>query len=1066
MRLYKKYSLRFNCAIRPETLGKRKPISEVACFLWMALVLCAVSACAEVSLPVINTSNVVNITSAPYGAVGDGVTTNTAAIQAAINAAAAGGTTNGLSGGTVEIPAPGIYLCGPITLQNNVNLQIDAGATLQMLPFGEYPVTWYTNGSDVYFIANNNFISGSNLHDIEISGSGSIDGQGEPWWPWAYTNGAVRPIMIRLSDCDRELIQNVTLSNSPMFHISISGSRAANTTVRSVTIRAPSSSANPPSHNTDACDVDGTNILVENCNISVGDDDFTCGGGTSDVLLTNNTYGTGHGVSIGSYTDGGVSNITVINCTFDGTENGVRIKSDDGRGGLVQNIHYYNLGMINVHFPIQIYAYYNEVGTPSGITPAVAAAQPVASVTSTTPIYRDITFSNITATSVSGYPIGLIWARTEAPATNIVFDKVNITGDRNFCLYNVNGAKFIDCNLHPSSSTTTFAMFNAQAVITNSASPGQLFTFDGLTTNGYGNSLALYNAQGSLKNTNAFGSGPLTLSASTFTVSNNLSLLPNTVLNFTLGANAATLAVVGNLMLGGTVNLAAGNGFGIGTYTIMTYTGILGGSLPALGTVPAGYTYSFDTNTIGQVKLTVAPVATQPPPAPTNLVATAGSNSVTLTWSPATTATRYNVKRALVSGGENTTNAIVGSTRYTDTQVTNGTTYYYVVSAVNAIGESPDSAEVSTTPRKPTFIVVTTNVFADDFSGSTLNSTSPTAPTPAGTSYETLSSKTWNPTPSIGAGHLEFGINATSSGVIEEQARFANPVTLASIGDSVSLVVAFTNTAGLLTGSGAMGFGLYQSGQNFPVPGGLNGTATTGSSANAIGNAQTWVGYVGQIADTGGDCQIMTRPAQTIGTLYNNDEDLVTSGSGSSSYIYPSGATVGTASSAPSVTLAAGDPYTDVLSIMLTATNVLVITNSLYSGTGTNGLLLSQFGGVASGATYLTNTFDALAVGWRETGSQPTAMDINRIAVNASSMVTLTNSVALNSTNLVFQVIGNQLELSWPGNHLGWTLQTNAVALAATNAWFAYPGSASVTNVNIPINATTTNVFFRLIYYP
>jgi len=77
-----------------------------------------------------------------------------------------------------------------------------------------------------------------------------------------------------------------------------------------------------PSHNTDACDVSGTKILIENCDISTGDDDYTCGGGTHDVLITNNTYGNGHGISIGSYTDGGVSNFLVINCSFTGTDNG------------------------------------------------------------------------------------------------------------------------------------------------------------------------------------------------------------------------------------------------------------------------------------------------------------------------------------------------------------------------------------------------------------------------------------------------------------------------------------------------------------------------------------------------------------------------------------------------------------------------------------------------------------------------------------------------------------------------------------------------------------------------
>ena len=260
------------------------------------------------------------------------------------------------------------------------------------------------------------------------------------------------------------MIEDVTLSNSPMFHISIIGN-AANTTVQGVTERAPDSlTGSPPSHNTDACDVNGTSILVQNCNVSVGDDDFTCGGGTSGVLITNNTYGNGHGVSIGSYTDdGGVSDITVINCTFNGTQNGIRIKSDNDRGGLVQNISYLNLGMTNVNIPIQIYSYYEEVGTPAGITPQTAASEPVAAVTGLTPIYRDITFSNITATSASGFPVGIIWARTEMPATNIVFDKINLTGDQSFDLYNVSGAQFIDSTINVSVGSSTFTLFNAQA---------------------------------------------------------------------------------------------------------------------------------------------------------------------------------------------------------------------------------------------------------------------------------------------------------------------------------------------------------------------------------------------------------------------------------------------------------------------------------------------------------------------------------------------------------------------------------------------------------------------------
>ncbi len=642
--------------------------------------------------PVINTNNIVNVTS--YGAVGDGATDNTLAISNAIVKAAAGGTTNGAAGGTVEIPA-GIFLSGPIALKSSINLQVDAGAILRMLPFGTYPGSANANGASI------NFISASSVNDVAITGGGAIDGQGSPYWHALDTNSAfLRPIMVRFQGCSRQLIQNVTLSNSPMFHLSFSSSKG-NITVQGVTIFSPSSSASPqPSHNTDACDVSGTNILVQNCNISVGDDDFTCGGGTSDVLLTNNVYGNGHGISIGSYTSPSVSNITVINCSITGADNGIRIKSDNDRGGLVQNINYFNIAITNVHFPIQIYAYYNLVGTPSSISPYYAATQAVAAVT-TTPTFRNISFSNITATSISGYPIGIIWARPEMPATNIVFKNVKVTGDRNFCLYNVSGAQFIDCNLKPSSSTTTFALFNAQAVITNSAPTNTLFTFDGLTTNGYGSSLAFYNAFGSLKNTNAFDDGPLTLSASTFTVSNSLTLFPNTVLNFTLGTNPAKLAVVGNLSLGGTNNIFASASFTNGTYLLMTYTGTLNGSPPFLGATPPGYNYAFNTATAGQVNLVVSVPA---PAAPTNLVATATNLQINLKWNTVSGAASYNLKRGTANGIYPTIFSGLTTTNYFDASVTNAVNYFYVVSALAGL-ESTNSLPASAVPlpsKQPT----------------------------------------------------------------------------------------------------------------------------------------------------------------------------------------------------------------------------------------------------------------------------------------------------------------------------------------------------------------------------
>ncbi|HEX4350943.1 MAG TPA: glycosyl hydrolase family 28 protein [Verrucomicrobiae bacterium] len=637
------------------------------------------------TLPRINTNNVIIVTNVAYGAKADNSTDNAAAIQAAINAAALGGLTNGGAGGTVEIPAgTNAYLCGPLAMKSSINLQVDAGAILRMLPFGRYPAP------------PPNFIGATNLTDVEISGSGAIDGQGSAWWTYFATNSSLaRPIMARIQGCSRQLVQNVTLSNSPEFHLSFSGSKG-NITVQGVTIQSPPSEANPPAKNTDACDVSGTNILVQNCNISVGDDDFTCGGSTSGVLITNNIYGNGHGISIGSDTDnGGVSNITVINCTMNGPDNGIRIKSDNDRGGLVQNISYYNIGMTNVHFPIQIIGYYNQYSTPDSITAAIAASTNAAAITGFTPIYRNITFSNITATSISGFPVGIVWARTEMPATNIVFNKVSVNGDRNFCLYNVRGAQFIDCNFQVSSTYKTFVLYDAQAIITNSVPTNTQFTFDGLTTNGYGNALAFYNAQGSLVNTNALAGGSLTLAASTFTVSNNLSLPPSTSLNYTLSTNTTKLAVVGNLTLGGTNNISSGNGFTNGSYTLMTYTGALSGALPVIGSIPTNYsyTYSFDTSTLGQVNLIVTL------PGPTNLVATATNLLINVKWNSVGGASAYNLKRGTSDGGSYPTMfSGLTATNFADANVTNAVKYFYIVTAFGAGGESANSMQASAIP--------------------------------------------------------------------------------------------------------------------------------------------------------------------------------------------------------------------------------------------------------------------------------------------------------------------------------------------------------------------------------
>jgi polygalacturonase len=372
------------------------PLLAAALFMGLAMPMSAAP-----PLPVIPAYST-NVTQSPYNANGNGIFTNTTAIQNAITDVGNKG------GGTVEIPA-GVYLTGPLTMANNINLQIDAGAILRMLPMASWPGT-------------SPLLTFGSLKNVEISGGGSIDGQGGGWWPTSAGSGLY---MIYFSSCNTVLVQNVTISNAPKQQIVFKSSKNGNITIQNTTISAPSSHAATPSHNTDGIDLVGTNCLIQNCVISTGDDNIALGTSssgvpTSGVLVTNCAFGDGHGMTIGSNTEGGVSNLVVINCTFNGTDCGIRMKSDNatsgggGQGGIAQNLFYYNLGMTNIRYqPILIYSYYNEDSSPTGITPATAAGETVGS--SLYPIWENIVISNLTATVASGGDAGLIWGRTEAP---------------------------------------------------------------------------------------------------------------------------------------------------------------------------------------------------------------------------------------------------------------------------------------------------------------------------------------------------------------------------------------------------------------------------------------------------------------------------------------------------------------------------------------------------------------------------------------------------------------------------------------------------------------------------
>ncbi|QYM77807.1 immunoglobulin domain-containing protein [Horticoccus luteus] len=410
-----------------------------------------------------------------YGAVGDGTTNNTASIQAAINAAQAAG------GGTIEIPAAASpYLTGPLTLRSNMNLQIDGGAILRALPYGTYPNST-TSPADLISIA-------SGATNIAITGNGVIEGDGAAWWT-AYNNDSTisRPRLLQFTRAANVLVSGITLQNSPQFHLAMSGSGGtsnSNVTIFGLTVTAPSSSPN-----TDGVDPTATNVLIQNCTISVGDDNIAikaANGPCSNITVADCTFGTGHGLSVGGQTNLGLDGLTVLRCTFNGTTSGLRLKADATQGGVVQNLTYSDITMTNVQYPIVFYSYYNQVGNPGATsgsnqtTPTkvkawnVTPPNPLAAATVS--VWKNIAINNLTATGASGYSI--IWGLPLANGliSNVSLNNVSIAGGPGLELYNV-----ADVQYSGTTSFTGLTTANALAITGQPAAqaiaPGQTATF-------------------------------------------------------------------------------------------------------------------------------------------------------------------------------------------------------------------------------------------------------------------------------------------------------------------------------------------------------------------------------------------------------------------------------------------------------------------------------------------------------------------------------------------------------------------------------------------------------------
>ena len=341
------------------------------------------------------------------GAAGDGNSIDTAALQAALD---------GCAGGQVLVSA-GTYLTGPLFLSSGTTLELAAGA---MLLGVDDPAAYRRPSGGLFALLN-----ATDADNLTLMGLGTIDGNGLDWWEAAREpSGAVqpadqRPRLIELDRCQHIRISGLTLQDSPSFHLVLRS--CSDVDVAGITVLAP-----PDAPNTDGVDLlSSRDVRIAGSTIDNGDDDVAIksgsddpahpGAASADIMVTGCTFLHGHGVSIGSETIGGVSGVTVADSSFQGTRNGVRIKTNRDAGGPITNILYENLTMSGVEDPIAFASYYPT------IPPTNDAARPISAQT---PSVSDLQIVGLTAEGAAhaGYIVGL----PEVPYASIALANVSI----------------------------------------------------------------------------------------------------------------------------------------------------------------------------------------------------------------------------------------------------------------------------------------------------------------------------------------------------------------------------------------------------------------------------------------------------------------------------------------------------------------------------------------------------------------------------------------------------------------------------------------------------------------
>jgi polygalacturonase len=384
-----------------------------------------------------------------HGAVGDGQTINTKAIQSAIEHCAAAG------GGLLVVPK-GTFISGALFLKQGVNLCVERDGTLKgSQNTNDYPwIDTRIAGLEMKWPAA--LINADGLKGLELTGPGTIDGSGERWWReyWETRRQEKddvdphfkvgRPRLIHIIRCQKVVVRDLLLKDPAFWNLQLTYCDGA--TVSNVRIRAHSDPLRAAS--SDGIDIDSTrNVLITGCDIECDDDGICLKSGrdadglrvnrpTENVVIRNCRVGHAAGLVVfGSETSGGIRNVKIYDCRAEvGCGEVVRFKTRMGRGGIVEDILYENIQADGVRqvFNFNMDAFANTWLPEEFRTPAPADKG--------TPVFRNIMVRNLTAKNCgsAGHLVGL----PESPVRALKLQNVDIQAESGFVIRNTRGLQF------------------------------------------------------------------------------------------------------------------------------------------------------------------------------------------------------------------------------------------------------------------------------------------------------------------------------------------------------------------------------------------------------------------------------------------------------------------------------------------------------------------------------------------------------------------------------------------------------------------------------------------------